>query len=192
MDHQDRQPNNGGNHNPLHNVGLQQNGGGAADDLPNEIDPSLQDHPVIVSLGQANANFLITNPRLAGNPIVYASDGFLELTGYPLQRVLGRNCRFMQGPDTDPRQVARVRQAVEEGTDVSVCLLNYRVDGTTFHNQLIISAIRNAEQQVLFFVGAQMEVTEEYAQRILQRQDGEDGHDQEQDENDDHEFNNYN
>jgi hypothetical protein len=50
--------------------------------------------------------------------------------------VLGRNCRFLQGPDTDPRSVEKIRKAIEVGSDMSMCLLNYRVDGTTFWNQV--------------------------------------------------------
>ena len=58
-------------------------------------------------------------------------EDILELTGYPIERVLGRNCRFLQGPETDPAAVARLREAVDNGRGVNVTMLNYRQDGST-------------------------------------------------------------
>jgi PAS domain-containing protein len=55
------------------------------------------------------------DPSLPDNPIVYASQGFLNLTGYAMDQILGRNCRFLQGPDTDPEAVDKIRKAIEEG-----------------------------------------------------------------------------
>jgi PAS domain S-box-containing protein len=126
----------------------------------NVLPTSLTNHPYIHRLSRnSQHNFLITDPHQAGNPIVYASPGFLLLTGYPVSGVLGRNCRFMQGPDTDPCAVAKIRAGVESGQpEVSVCLLNYREDGTTFWNQLIIHPIHNSEDQITHYVGVQYEV----------------------------------
>ena len=124
----------------------------------NVLPSSLAKHPFIYKHSQYN--FLITDPHQAGNPIVYASPGFLLLTGYPISGVLGRNCRFMQGPLTDPCAVAKIRAGVESGRpEVSVCLLNYRQDGTTFWNQLIIHPIHNSEDQITHYVGLQYEVS---------------------------------
>jgi PAS domain S-box-containing protein len=92
---------------------------------------------------------------LPDNPIVYASQGFLNLTGYSLDQILGRNCRFLQGPETDPKSVERIRKAIDQGNDMSVCLLNYRVDGTTFWNQFFIAALRDQNGNVTNFVGVQ-------------------------------------
>jgi PAS domain S-box-containing protein len=97
----------------------------------------------------------VSDPRIAGNPIIFASSGFLELTGYPVERVLGRNCRFLQGPETDPASVAQMREAIDRGEDVSVTVLNYRHDGTTFLNNVMISGIRDATNQLLYYVGLQ-------------------------------------
>ena len=70
------------------------------------------------------------------NPIVFVSQGFLELTGYKMDDVLGRNCRFLQGPGTDQRTVDVIRKGISAGDDVAVCLLNYKADGTPFWNQV--------------------------------------------------------
>merc|ERR1711935_1071472 len=93
------------------------------------------DFRLMSALSGSQQNFAISDPTLPDNPIVFASQGFLNLTGYQLDQVLGRNCRFLQGPETDPQAVEKIRKAVAEGVDASVCLLNYRIDGTTFWNQ---------------------------------------------------------
>ncbi|CAM9279412.1 unnamed protein product [Pylaiella littoralis] len=107
------------------------------------------------SLLTAQQNFVVTEPSLPDNPIVFASNGFLKLTGYTSKQVVGRNCRFLQGPDTDKRTVATIRRAIERGEDASVRLLNYRADGTPFWNQFFIAALRNDESVVVNYVGAQ-------------------------------------
>ncbi|KAG5183189.1 AUREO-like protein, partial [Tribonema minus] len=76
---------------------------------------------LLVKALQASApSFCVTDPSLPDCPIVYASDGFIALTGYSRQQVLGRNCRFLQGPDTDPDTVAQLRRGIAEGRDTSV------------------------------------------------------------------------
>ncbi len=83
---------------------------------------------------------IVTDPRQFDNPIVFANDAFLKLTGYSRLEVAGRNCRFLQGPaDTDPAAVDRIRDAVRDEVDIKIDLLNYRKDGSTFHNALYIA-----------------------------------------------------
>ena len=116
-------------------------------------------------------NFVVTDPSLPDNPIVYATQGFLDLTGYTLQQVLGRNCRFLQGPETDPHAVEKIRKSIEVGEDMSVCLLNYRVDGSTFWNQFFIAALRDGEGNITNYVGVQCRVSEQYARNVCEKQD---------------------
>jgi len=132
------------------------------------------DFSFIKALQTAQQNFVVTDPSLPDNPIVYASQGFLNLTGYTLDQILGRNCRFLQGPETDPKAVERIRNAIEQGTDMSVCLLNYRVDGTTFWNQFFIAALRDASGNVTNFVGVQCKVSDHYAATVTKHQQEED------------------
>lgn len=131
------------------------------------------DFSFIKALQTAQQNFVVTDPSLPDNPIVYASQGFLNLTGYSLDQILGRNCRFLQGPETDPKHVERIRKAIEQGNDMSVCLLNYRVDGTTFWNQFFIAALRDAEGEVTNFVGVQCKVSDQYAATVTKQQEEE-------------------
>lgn len=72
------------------------------------------------------------------NPIIYASEGFTRYTGYSKEEIEGRNCRFLQGKDSNPSDVAKIREAIQKKEPVSLCLLNYRKDGTTFLNQVIL------------------------------------------------------
>jgi PAS domain S-box-containing protein len=92
-------------------------------------------------------------------PIVFASPAFERLTGYAADEVLGRNCRFLQGRDTDRAAVARVREAIRDGRAYTVELLNYRKDGAPFWNELSISPVRNDDGRLTHFVGVQNDVT---------------------------------
>ena len=117
------------------------------------------DFRLMSALGGSQQNFAISDPSLPDNPIVYVSQGFLDLTGYTLDQVLGRNCRFLQGPGTDQSAVDVIRKGIREGVDTSVCLLNYKADGTPFWNQFFVAALRDAENNVVNFVGVQCEVS---------------------------------
>jgi PAS domain S-box-containing protein len=117
------------------------------------------DYRLMSALSGSQQNFAISDPSLPDNPIVYVSQGFLDLTGYSLDQVLGRNCRFLQGPGTDQAAVDVIRKGVREGVDTSVCLLNYKADGSPFWNQFFVAALRDAENNVVNFVGVQCEVS---------------------------------
>ncbi|HMO11086.1 MAG TPA: PAS domain-containing protein, partial [Actinotalea sp.] len=84
---------------------------------------------------------------------------FERVTGYTSEAVLGRNCRFLQGPDTDPVALDRIRRGLKEGRTVAETLLNYRADGTPFWNQLVISPVLDANGEVTHHVGIQADVT---------------------------------
>jgi PAS domain S-box-containing protein len=116
------------------------------------------DYRLMASLVNAQQNFAVSDPSLPDNPIVYASDGFLTLTGYSREQVLGRNCRFLQGPDTDQRMVDVIRRGVAKGEDTSVCLLNYKADGTTFWNQFFVAALKDYQGNIVNYVGVQCQV----------------------------------
>ena len=92
-------------------------------------------------------------------PLIYANEGFERVTGYAVAEVLGRNCRFLQGPGTDPAAVAEIRAAVAEQRECLVEILNYRRDGTTFWNRLSITPVRNDLGEVTHFIGIQSDVT---------------------------------
>lgn len=115
------------------------------------------------ALSAIHSGILITDPNDTDHPIIYANDGFSRMTGYSREEVIGVNCRFLQGPETDRNTVAIVRDTIERGDSCNVLLLNYRKDGSTFWNQLDIFPVREHEDpdgQLLYFVGVQTDVTE--------------------------------
>ncbi|CAM9905068.1 unnamed protein product [Scytosiphon promiscuus] len=128
------------------------------------------DYSLVKALQTAQQNFVITDASLPDNPIVFASGGFLELTRYKLTEVLGRNCRFLQGPETDPKAVDKIRKAIDEGYDTSVCLLNYRADGTTFWNQFFVASLRDGKGDTVNYVGVQCKVGDDYAKIVVTEQ----------------------
>lgn len=111
------------------------------------------------ALGAAPTGFVITDFELPDNPIVYANPAFSVMTGYSEAEILGRNCRFLQGPETDRAVVDRLRRCIARGEEFEDELLNYRKNGTTFHNRLLVSPIRDEEGQVRGFVGVQEDAT---------------------------------
>jgi len=101
---------------------------------------------------------VITNPRLADNPIVEANAAFVALTGYRREEVLGRNCRFLGGEGTDPAARSALRDAVAQGRPVLAELINYRKDGRPFRNAVMVAPVIGDGGEVLFFIGSQMEI----------------------------------
>lgn len=118
----------------------------------------------LISLGRAvsasTQGILITDNTLPENPITYVSPAFERLTGFSLQEALGRNCRFLQGKDTDPASVAVMRQTIKSQTSCNIEILNYRKDGTAFWNAVFISPIRDEAGRVTNFIGVQTDITE--------------------------------
>ena len=118
-----------------------------------------------MALATLRHTFTVTDPTLPDNPIVYASDGFLKMTGYSKEEVINRNCRFLQGKDTDPKKVQEIRDAVAKGKRVSVRFLNYRKDGTPFWNLLTVAPVMLSDGKVAKFIGVQVDVTSRWEQR---------------------------
>ena len=115
----------------------------------------MRDHAIqAVSQG-----ILITDALAPDHPIVYVSPAFERLTGYCAAELLGRNCRFLQGKDTDPAAIAAIREAVLEERSCVVELLNYRKDQTPFWNALTIAPLKDGDR-VTHFIGIQTDVTE--------------------------------
>nr|7AB7_A Chain A, Multi-sensor hybrid histidine kinase [Chloroflexus aggregans DSM 9485]7AB7_B Chain B, Multi-sensor hybrid histidine kinase [Chloroflexus aggregans DSM 9485] len=95
----------------------------------------------------------------ADQPIVFVNRAFSTITGYAPNEVLGRNARFLQGPQTDAATVARLREAIAAARPIQERILNYRKDGQPFWNQLSISPVRDETGNVVAFVGVKTDVT---------------------------------
>nr|AML79174.1 putative LOV domain-containing protein [Schizolaena sp. BC-2016] len=112
------------------------------------------------TLERIEKNFVITDPRLPDNPIIFASDSFLELTEYSREEILGRNCRFLQGPETDPATVRKIREAIDNQTEVTVQLINYTKNGKKFWNLFHLQPMRDQKGEVQYFIGVQLDGSE--------------------------------
>ncbi|MFD1927994.1 PAS domain-containing protein [Sporosarcina siberiensis] len=106
---------------------------------------------------------LITDPSQHDNPIIFANNTFEKMTGYPLSEVIGQNCRFLQGEETDPIGVGQLRKGIQDKIPVTVTLKNYKKDGTMFWNRISVSPLVIDDQ--LFFTGTQTNISLEFSQR---------------------------
>jgi sigma-B regulation protein RsbU (phosphoserine phosphatase) len=111
------------------------------------------------AMAAAAEGIVISDPHQPDNPLIYVNDGFERLTGYSRKEVLGRNCRFLQGPGSDPTALAQIRECIRERRDCLVELLNYRKDGTPFWNRLSITPLWDAQGRLTHFVGVQSDIT---------------------------------
>jgi PAS domain S-box-containing protein len=115
----------------------------------------LRDH----AIASTSEGITISDPQHPDNPLIYVNSGFERLTGYRADEVLGRNCRYLQGPDTDPAALAAIRAAMAEERHGVVEILNYRKDGSAFWNLLSITPVRNSAGNVTNFIGVQVDIT---------------------------------
>jgi diguanylate cyclase (GGDEF)-like protein/PAS domain S-box-containing protein len=114
----------------------------------------------------------ISDMRLPDQPLIYVNEAFEELAGTTRDDVLGRNCRFLQGPDTDPAAVARIRSAIARGEECRETVLNFRGrDRTPWWNEIHLSPVLDDDGSVLHYIGVQHDVTARVeAERALQQE----------------------
>ncbi|XP_002980578.2 protein TWIN LOV 1 isoform X2 [Selaginella moellendorffii] len=123
------------------------------------IPPGFVATSLLLALTRIPHSFVLTDPHLPDMPIVHASLEFLELTGYTREEVIGRNCRFLQGPDTDLAPIEELRSSISEGQTCTVRILNYRKNKEPFWNSLHISPVRNSSGKVAYYAGIQVAVS---------------------------------
>ncbi|MFH6781622.1 MULTISPECIES: hybrid sensor histidine kinase/response regulator [Methylobacterium] len=102
---------------------------------------------------------IVTDPRQPDNPIIFANQAFRAMTGYAPEELVGRNCRFLQGPETDRETVAEVRRAIAAREEIATEILNYRKNGSTFWNALFISPVYDPNGELVYFFGSQLDVS---------------------------------
>ncbi|MEF8813071.1 MAG: bacterio-opsin activator domain-containing protein [Halovenus sp.] len=115
---------------------------------------------IIRAIDEAPVGITISDPVLPDNPLVYLNEAYEDITGYEREDVLGRNCRFLQGPETSEEPVRKMREAVDNREPVSVELLNYREDGSPFWNKVDIAPLFDDQGELAHFVGFQSDITE--------------------------------
>lgn len=117
--------------------------------------PTEDDLIAMLDSDERAMSVVISNPWRSDNPMIYVSEEFEAQTGYAPEEALGRNCRFLQGPDTDPKAVEAIRAALAARTTFTIDILNYRKSGEPFMNRLRIRPLFDERGELTYFVGAQ-------------------------------------
>ena len=115
---------------------------------------------LIDCVGLSPIPYVVSNPRLPDNPLVAANGAFCDLTGYREDEVIGRNCRFLAGEATEPWLTERLRQAVRQRRPALVDILNYKKDGTSFRNAVLVTPLFGEDGELAYFLGSQVELSE--------------------------------
>jgi PAS domain S-box-containing protein len=124
---------------------------------------------LFASIEQSPIATVITDPRLPDNPIVAANAAFARLTLYAPSEVIGRNCRFLAGPGTDPAGSAVLRSGIEKALPAITEIVNYRKDGSPFWNAVMIAPVFDVEGKLAYFLGSQVDVGESPAHPAVAR-----------------------
>ncbi|MCT2559344.1 PAS domain-containing protein [Tsuneonella sp. YG55] len=114
-------------------------------------------------IGSSPIAAVISDPRLPDNPIVECNAAFEALTGYRSDEIIGHNCRFLAGRDTEPWLTEMLRNGIRRRQPVMVEILNYKKDGTPFRNAVMVAPIFDAEGELEYFLGSQVEIAEDVA-----------------------------
>lgn len=131
-------------------------------------DISASDHNIFfAAVETTRMPMTITDPKRPDNPIIFANNAFIDMTGYSREEIVGRNCRFLQGAETDQQIIGQVRKAIEDRREIAVEVVNYKKDGTSFWNALFISPVYNESGDLIYFFASQLDVS--------RRRDAEDG-----------------
>ncbi len=125
------------------------------------------------SVDEAPLGITIADMREDDDPLVYVNEGFEEITGYDSAEIIGENCRFLQGPETEAGPVARMREAIENAESVRVELRNYRSNGEMFWSEVTLAPLHSAEGRVTHYVGFQQDIStrKEYEIKLEQQRD---------------------
>ena len=129
--------------------------------------------PFAAAVRATRMPMVITDPRQPDNPIIFVNEAFSRLTGYARSEILGRNCRFLQGPLSSREDVARIREAIDRRISIELDLRNHRKDGEAFWNRLLIAPVFDEDGELTYFFASQFDVTLE-RDRLVRLQDDRD------------------
>lgn len=120
----------------------------------------MNESEALETFSRSTIAMTLSNPHLDDNPLVYVNRAFERLTGYSAEAAVGRNCRFLQGPQTREQDVQRMREAIAAGEDIMVVIDNHKADGTHFRNAVLITPITDDDGEIAYFLGIQREAGE--------------------------------
>jgi PAS domain S-box-containing protein len=120
-----------------------------------------RNHMLLATIDACPFSITVADTTQPDLPIIYANQKFYEITGYEASEVLGRNCRFLQGPASDKQVVARFREAIAARKQTELQVINYRKDGSTFFNRLLLVPIHDPLGYLTAYIGLQTDMTVE-------------------------------
>ena len=119
----------------------------------------------LLKTNSINHSVVISDPNIKDCPMVYISDEFVKQTGYSIEESLGKNCRFLQGPETDPRDIDCIRVAIKRQKRITIDILNYKKNGEKFWNRLRIRPLFDQKKKLIYFAGDQNPISLEQVRR---------------------------
>ena len=125
---------------------------------------------IIQAIALSPLAMVISNPRRPDNPLEVVNDMFCSLTGYAEGEIVGRNCRFLAGKDTDQAATEQLRESIRNRRPALVELINYRNDGSPFRNGVMITPLLGQEEELAWFLGSQVELPLDSAGALGSRQ----------------------
>ncbi len=131
---------------------------------------SRRRHPVLDAIHHSPIATVVSDPKQPDNPLIAVNAAFCRMTGYYEEEVLGRNCRFLRGVDTETSQTEKIRNAIHDKRSTLVELVNYRKDGSPFRNAVMIAPMFDEQGQIEYYVGSQIEVMQSEESIALVRQ----------------------
>lgn len=130
----------------------------------------IMDETILKAIENVTNGVVISDPNQEDNPVIYVNKGFEEITEYSKEDVVGKNCRFLQGKDTDPEELDRLKKAIKERKPVRVILKNYTKKGKVFYNELYLTPQFDEKGKIKYFIGVQNDITEQVkAQKELEK-----------------------
>lgn len=127
--------------------------------------------PFAAAVRATRMPMIITDPTQADNPIVFVNNAFARLTGYSRSEIIGRNCRFLQGPESDPASISRIRDAIARRIPIEIELKNHKKDGEVFWNRLLISPVFDEDGKLTYFFASQYDVSLERDRMVRLKED---------------------
>lgn len=120
-------------------------------------------HPMtralISAINHSTEPMVLSDPYAPDHPIMTANGAFATMTGYPLDQVVGRNCRFLQGPETDPATTRRIAATIRIQQSCIEWVVNHRANGRAFWNLLFLFPVHDREGRLLHYFGNQLDIT---------------------------------
>tara|TARA_B100000676_G_scaffold293215_1_gene329682 strand:+ start:664 stop:1749 length:1086 start_codon:yes stop_codon:yes gene_type:complete len=139
-------------------------------DVSLDIALEAQSDLILEAVRSSNFGVTIADATLPDLPLQYVNSAFEDITGYAFAEIKGRNCRFLQGPDTDQEAVSDIRRAIHREEPLTTMLLNYRKDGTRFWNRLQLSPIHDAKKRLRAYMSVQIDITRDVSERTIERE----------------------